>query len=116
MFPPQTTESWTGAGICGIGIEREGWSWAGLQGLGRLLPLLLERLCMCMCWGGAVNGGFFTFWDGLNILPPPPNETGFPGLWKNLVWVLGWGWGYFPAGIALWCLGIRLNSRNLLDP
>lgn len=60
-----------------------------------------------------MNGGFFTFWDGLNT--PPPNETGFQG---SGTWSGCWGGarGYFPAGIALWCLGIRLTSRNLLDP
>lgn len=46
---------------------------------------------------------------------PPPNETGFQG---SGTWSGCWGGagGYFPAGIALWCLGIRLTSRNLLDP
>lgn len=83
-----------------------GWSWAGLQGVEGLLPLFLERVCMC--WGGAVNGGFF-FLGWPKHPPPTPQRNWFSGLW-NLVA------GDFPVGVASWYVSTSLTSRKLLDP
>lgn len=45
-------------------LEWTSWSWGGSGGeFERLLPLLLELVYAC--WGGSVNEGFFTSWDGL---------------------------------------------------
>ena len=43
-----------------MNVRRLGWRVVLVE---RLLSLFLE--IVCICWGGAVNGGFLTFWDGL---------------------------------------------------
>lgn len=59
--------------------------WSRIAGLGAggfegLLPLLLE--IMYKCWGGSVNGGFFSFWD--ELAPTPSVGAGSLSL-SNLV-------------------------------